>query len=100
MLGPNDVYMSFGPVALLPLLFVPILSHVIPPVVHPTSSCSWGWGGWCVVPHPLSLSALGVGRFTSVPVVFRIGVSAWAILCWLPLLVVVQTVKIQVYTFS
>jgi hypothetical protein len=73
---------------------------IIPPVFHPTSSCSWDWG-W-VVCHPLSLVplCLSVGRFTSVPVVFCVGVSVWAILCWLLSLVVVQTVKIQVYTFS
>jgi hypothetical protein len=33
-------------VALSPLRCAPC---IIPPAIHPTSSGSWGWGGWCVV---------------------------------------------------
>jgi hypothetical protein len=29
----------------------PSVFVVVPPVIHPPSSCSQGWGGWCVVHH-------------------------------------------------
>jgi hypothetical protein len=96
------------------------------PHFHPASSCSQqqlGWLWWlsfrlvCFVswgrlqhgmssliplcpPFPVSWWWLGVGCFTSVPVIFCVGIWAWAISCWLPSLVVVQILKIQVNTFS
>jgi hypothetical protein len=29
----------------------PSVFVVVPPVIHPLSSCSQGWGGWCVIHH-------------------------------------------------
>jgi hypothetical protein len=83
------------------------LSLSLHPCSTPQAVAHGAGGRWCVIPRPSSLSALlsllegvsqwwlGVGCFMSVPIIFRVGVLAWAISCWLLSLVVVQTLKIQ-----
>jgi len=48
-----------------PSLLLPVVIAAIPPVIHPTSSCSLGWGGWCVIRHVV----LVLGSLVVVPVV-------------------------------
>jgi hypothetical protein len=46
-------------------LLPPVVVAAIPPAIHPTSSCSLGWGGWCVVRRVV----LVLGSLVVVPIV-------------------------------